>query len=66
MTHFIISSRNLDLSFPLQFITMWFGKGTRLADISAEEFEKAYRLCMKVPKDRIIAEDNYVQTDRQP
>ena len=41
MTHFILSGKNLQLAFPLQFLRMWFGKGTRLADISPEEFERA-------------------------
>ncbi len=64
MTRFIISGRNLDLSFALRFLTMWFGCNTRIADISPEEFERACRVCMKVPKERIIAEGSYVQTDR--
>lgn len=64
MQHFILSTKTKDLSFALQFLSMWFGKNTRLADISAEEFEKVYRLCIRVPKDRIIAESENVQTDR--
>lgn len=59
MSHFILSTTTKDLVFSLRFLTMWFGKGTRLADISSEDFERACRVCMKVPKGRIIAEGNF-------
>ena len=64
MTRFILSGKNLQLAFPLRFLSMWFGKGTRIADISPEELERTCRVCMRISKDRIIAEGENAQTDR--
>lgn len=46
MQRFYLSTKPKDLAFFLYFLTIWFGKNTRIADISQGEFEKVYWLCM--------------------
>ncbi len=46
MQHFILSTTVKDLVFFLRFLTMWFGRNTKIADISPEEFERAFNACM--------------------
>ncbi len=64
MSHFILLTTTKDLVFFPRFLSMWFGRNTKISDISPEEFERVCRLCMKVPKGGIIAEGKNAKTDR--
>ena len=36
-----------DLPFLMSFLSTWFGKNTRIADIPKQEFSRVYRLIMR-------------------
>lgn len=47
MQYLYISTKTKDLVFFLRFLSMWFGKDTRIADVSQTEIERAFNACRR-------------------
>lgn len=47
MCQFILSTNANDFIFFIHFLSMWFGEGIKIADISESGFKRAFNACMR-------------------